>query len=68
MDILTVTPANVKTIYSFNALDTFLLLIRAFSLSRCEEHSDEAIPVDLVGNEIATPRQVGARNDTPVGE
>lgn len=24
---------------------------------------DFAIPVDLVGNEIATPRQVGANND-----
>jgi hypothetical protein len=43
--------------------DTFLSLKRAFSLRRCEEHSDEAISVDLVGNEIATPRQVGARND-----
>jgi hypothetical protein len=26
--------------------------------------SDEAISVDLAGNEIATPRQVGVRNDT----
>jgi len=44
--------------------DTFLSLRRVFSLRRCEEHSDEAISVDLAGNEIATPRQVGARNDT----
>jgi hypothetical protein len=44
--------------------DTFLSLRGAFSLRRCEEHSDEAISVDLVGKEIAAPRQVGARNDT----
>ena len=44
--------------------DTFLSLRVAFSFRRCEEHSDEAISVDLAGNEIATPRQVGARNDT----
>ena len=43
--------------------DAFLLLRGAFSLRRCEEHSDEAISVELAGNEIATPRQVGARND-----
>ena len=29
----------------------------------CEECSDEAISVGLVRMEIATPRQVGARND-----
>jgi len=44
--------------------DTFLSLRGALSLRRCEERSDEAISVELVGNEIATPRQVGARNDT----
>ena len=44
--------------------DTFLSPRGAFSLRRCEEHGDEAISVDLEGNEIATPRQVGARNDT----
>ncbi|MGA8849464.1 MAG: hypothetical protein WB564_06560 [Dehalococcoidia bacterium] len=43
--------------------DTFLSLSGAFSLCRCEEHSDEAISVDLAGNEIATPRQGEARND-----
>jgi len=31
--------------------DTFLSLRRASSLRRCEKHSDEAISVDLVGNE-----------------
>jgi hypothetical protein len=43
--------------------DTFLLLRGAFSLRHCEEQSDEAIWMDLARNEIATPRQVGARND-----
>ena len=38
--------------------------LRNPSFCLCEEHSDEAISVDLAGNEIATPRQVGVRNDT----
>ena len=52
--------------------DTFLSLRGAFSFReafsfrgafffrRCEEHSDEAISVDLAGNKIAMPRQARA--------
>ena len=40
--------------------DTPFLSLRGAQIHR----GDEAISVDLAGNEIATPRQVGARNDT----
>ena len=40
--------------------DTPFLSLRGAQIHR----GDEAISVDLTGNEIATPRQVGARNDT----
>ena len=40
-----------------------LSLRGAFPFRRCEEHSDEAISVDVTKKGIATHRQVGARND-----
>jgi hypothetical protein len=40
--------------------DTPFLSLRGAQIHQ----GDEAISVDVAGNEIATPRQVGARNDT----